>query len=459
MKNYIYVVLSNLISLVIGILTFAILPQALTIQEYGYWQIFYLYASFLGLFTFGITDGFHLRYSGSSRESINKTSVKSTFLLTIFVNVFWGIAIFLSSFLLNSSNYETTIVKFLSLTLIFFNMYGFFLHLLQVTSQFKQYSLFLFLDKVLFFGGIVVLWSINSLNVTNLIILFLLTKIFLSIRGFIRNNFYFVDKIRVKPENIIDSFSLIKNGVLLMILMLTSNMLINYPRVIFSYKENIENFAFLSFSFSLVLVVIQVFSSVSVIFFQSVSKANDNETYKNFNLVSKIISGLFPLLVIVYLLTVLLIPALFPKYVMVIDYFFLIFPIILIQLRYNLLILNWYKKEGVLKEILLNSCIHLFLGFIFVSFVSQNTEYSLLIYIIFHLINSMLLSNKLKMKINHYLYYPWKEFVSILLFIVINFFLSGNLNIIFNLILIILYIYININLYKSIYLFGSKSKG
>lgn len=459
MKNYIYVVLSNSISLVIGIITFVILPQTLTITEYGYWQMFYLYASFLGLFTFGITDGFHLKHSGSTQKSVDKPGVKSTFILIIGVNIFWGIVIFLSSLSLNPLTYETNIVKFLSLTLIFFNIYGFFLHLFQVTSQFKQYSLLLFLDKVLFLSGIVILWFFNYLSVTNVIILFLIIKIILSLRGFFLSTLYFAKEVRVKKENIIDSFSSIKSGIILMVLMLTSNLLINYPRVIFSYKENIENFAFLSFSFSLVLVVIQIFSSVSVIFFQSISKASNDEAYKNFDLVSKIISGLFPLLVTIYLLTILLIPIIFPKYVTMLDYFYLIFPIILIQLRYNLLILNWYKKEGALKEILFNSCVHLFLGFIFISFTSQSVKFSLLIYIVLHLIYSMLLSNKLKLKINSRLYYPWKEFVSILLFVIINFYISEKLNIIFNLALIFLYIYINTNLYKSIYLFRSKSKG
>ncbi|MEJ6529520.1 hypothetical protein [Exiguobacterium sp. USCH10] len=456
MKNYIYVFLSNSSGLLISIFTFTILPQTLTVTEYGYWQMYYLYASFLGLFTFGITDGFHLKYSGSTRKSLNKKSVKSTLLLVVALNTFGGMFIFFLSFLFGSSSYETTIIRFLSFTLVFFNSYGFFLHLSQVTSQFKEYSLLLMLDKLLFLIGIFILYISEQLHVSNVIALFLGIKIILSLKSFITNISYFSKNIKLELINIFESFQLIKSGIILMLLLLISNLLINYPRVIFSYKEDIKSFALLSFAFSLILVIVQVLSSASVIFFQSISKVSDSLTHKYLDMTSRLISSLFPVLVFFYMIIKFLIPIFFLKYIEIMEYLYLIFPIILIQIRYNLLILNCYKKEGALKEILFNSLIHLILGFSLIFLVSQNIKVSLFIYIILHLSNSIFLNERLRNKFKYQIHYSWKEFVYILLFIIFNSSYFNHLVIVLNILLITTYIFINYSLYKSLIIYNYK---
>ncbi|NHA66683.1 polysaccharide biosynthesis protein [Phycicoccus flavus] len=47
-----------------------ILPRYVSIADYGYWQLYLFYATYLGYLSFGLADGIFLRYSGSRLEDV-----------------------------------------------------------------------------------------------------------------------------------------------------------------------------------------------------------------------------------------------------------------------------------------------------------------------------------------------------------------------------------------------------
>ena len=63
-KNFSYTLSSNLLSLVISTLVVLIIPKLIGVEEYGYWQLYIFYTSYIGFLHFGWNDGIYLRYGG-----------------------------------------------------------------------------------------------------------------------------------------------------------------------------------------------------------------------------------------------------------------------------------------------------------------------------------------------------------------------------------------------------------
>jgi O-antigen/teichoic acid export membrane protein len=63
-----------------------LIPRLVSVEEYGYWRLFLLYAGYAGFLHLGFTDGALLRWVGKPREEIAKesgTAIKFVFLLQI----------------------------------------------------------------------------------------------------------------------------------------------------------------------------------------------------------------------------------------------------------------------------------------------------------------------------------------------------------------------------------------
>ena len=83
--NFSYALSSNLVTMVVSALTVFIIPKFLGVSDYGYWQLFLFYSSYVPFLQFGWTDGIYLRYGGLEKRDLDKKLFFSQFisLLTI----------------------------------------------------------------------------------------------------------------------------------------------------------------------------------------------------------------------------------------------------------------------------------------------------------------------------------------------------------------------------------------
>lgn len=90
-KNISFSFCANLLSFLVSIFMVMFVPKFLSIDEYGKWQLFLFYMTYLGVFTFGWRDGIYLRYAGDKLENLNKScfsgQIYSYVLLMIMVSL------------------------------------------------------------------------------------------------------------------------------------------------------------------------------------------------------------------------------------------------------------------------------------------------------------------------------------------------------------------------------------
>ena len=68
-RNIIFVAVSNIITLLAGVLVGFVIPKILTITDYGYYKIFTMYFAYTGLFHFGFCDGIFLYFAGKKYDN------------------------------------------------------------------------------------------------------------------------------------------------------------------------------------------------------------------------------------------------------------------------------------------------------------------------------------------------------------------------------------------------------
>ena len=75
-KNIILVALSNILTLISGVLVGFVLPKIMSKADYGYYKTFTLYFSYIGLFPLGFIDGIYLIYAGLNYKDLNKNKFR-----------------------------------------------------------------------------------------------------------------------------------------------------------------------------------------------------------------------------------------------------------------------------------------------------------------------------------------------------------------------------------------------
>jgi O-antigen/teichoic acid export membrane protein len=72
----------NALILLFGFVQLLIIPRYLSVEDFGYWQLFMLYASYVGILHLGFINGIHVRWAGKELNQVgNEIKTAFTFLL------------------------------------------------------------------------------------------------------------------------------------------------------------------------------------------------------------------------------------------------------------------------------------------------------------------------------------------------------------------------------------------
>ena len=136
--------------LIFGIVRALVIPGLLGVTDFGFWQLYLLYAGFVGIFTFGFNDGIYLRYGGKRADELPWKRLRGAIWL-------YFITLCLISFvlLIILSNIDVSSEKAISFRYVIFSVGltgvgSLYIFLFQTTNQIKKYSIYTLIDKIFF---------------------------------------------------------------------------------------------------------------------------------------------------------------------------------------------------------------------------------------------------------------------------------------------------------------------
>ena len=150
LKIFSYTLTSNLISLLVSSIVILVVPKLIGVKEYGYWQLYLFYASYVGFLHFGWNDGIYLRYGGDEYKNLNKRLFSSQFYMLTISQVIIAIVISIATFMFVTDSDREYIFLMVALCLVITNVRWMLIFTLQATNRIKEYAQITIIGRVLY---------------------------------------------------------------------------------------------------------------------------------------------------------------------------------------------------------------------------------------------------------------------------------------------------------------------
>jgi O-antigen/teichoic acid export membrane protein len=353
LSNMKYGVISHLIVLMFGIVRALIIPGLLGVTDFGYWQLYLLYAGFVGIFTFGFNDGIYLRYGGKRADELPWKKLRGAFWL-------YFITLCLISFvlLIILSNIDVSSEKAISFRYVIVSVGltgvgSLYIFLFQTTNQIKKYSIYILIDKMFFVLMLSLMYFYYSdYNFEYLMVIDCISKLLLIAIMTIDCRKYIFGSMASALVCWKEFYANIGVGVILMLANLAAMLMLNMSRFFVDRYYLIDEFSVFSFGLSLVNLGLMLTIGVSTVLYPALKKITE-EKYKRLylELTDATTIILFTLLFTYYPIHYFILNFM-TNFKDVLEYFNILLVLSLLQIKLSLIVNSFYKVLRKEKSLL-----------------------------------------------------------------------------------------------------------
>ncbi len=346
--------MSNFISLLISTLVVLIVPKLIGIVEYGYWQLYLFYASYIGFLHFGWNDGIYLRYGGKEYKDLNKRLFFSQFYMLLFSQIIIAVIISIFSRLLIEDENRIFILQMVSLCLLITNVRLMFLFVLQATNRIKEYAKITMIGRILYFS-IIILFLFAGIREYRLMIIADLIGRLISLSYAIYcckdivlqkiSTFYFSFK---------EMFENISVGIKLMFANIASMLIIGTVRFGIERAWDVATFGKVSLTLSASNLMMLFINAVGIIMFPILRRTDEKKLPGIYYVMRDFLMVILLGLLVAYFPLKTVLSAWLPKYSESLMYMALVFPMFIYEGKMALIINTYLKtlrKEKMMLKI------------------------------------------------------------------------------------------------------------
>lgn len=337
-----------------------LVPKLLGATQYGYWQLFIFYVTYVGLGHLGLNDGVYLIKGGQTRDEIDKRSVNSQFAFGMCFQMVIALLIVALAVFGGFGPDREFVITCTGIYLLIQNAANYFSYLLQAMNETRLSSYSKIVERLTFLVPLVVLLVVRYQSYQPFVISYMfssLVQLFFCMwfcRDFIRAGF------ETLPRAASDSLQSIRVGFKLATANIVSQLILGIARFAIDAAWGIETFGELSLALSLVSFFLQFVMQASMVLFPALRQAGADEVKRFFENSRDLMSLLFPLLYILYFPMVWLLGLWLPKYANSFIYFAFLIPICVFDSKMNICCTTFFKvlrKEAALLKVNLLTCL------------------------------------------------------------------------------------------------------
>lgn len=358
-KNVSFTFASNLICTLISVLVTFILPKGISVENYGYFQLYFFYINYTGFLHFGWADGLFLRHGGTYYESLNKDVFGSQF------KIYWIIEILISLIFCFAALYladgpQRTKVFLLIGASIAFNLPKTYLqYLLQATNRIKEYATLITLERVVFGLFVFVIVCFGEDSFTLAIAADLFGKLIALIYAIFHCRDLLTSRFILDKRIINEIVSNINVGSKLMLANIASLLIIGIVRWAIDQKWDVSTFGKISLTLSISNVMMIFVRSVSMVMLPTLRRIDGQKYATIYNDIKVILFAfMFGGLLIYYPLNVVLLIWL-PNYADSLKYMAILFPLCVFEGKLSILVEMYLKTMRLEKKILVSNIVTL----------------------------------------------------------------------------------------------------
>lgn len=343
LRNLSYTVFTHILATAISIVLILIVPKFVSVEEYGYWQLYIFYSSYISYLSFGLTDGAYLRYGGYDYKQLYKPVFVSQYWFLVLLSFISNLFIIVTYSMISTDFNKTLVILLTCFTGILVVPRSLLNFMLQTTNRIKEYSLITIIERSVYFI-IVILFLITGISKFEYLIL-------ADIIGKLISVFY---SFYVCKELVFGKFENIKSstkeiwinitvGIKLLIANLASMLIIGIVRFSIEFRWSVETFGKVSLTLSISNMLMLLINAIGLMLFPILRRTTKESLpiiYKNMR--TLIIIPILGLLIVYFPLQSIL-SLWLPQYEESLKYMVLLFPMVIFESK-TLLLINTYLK-------------------------------------------------------------------------------------------------------------------
>ena len=345
--NILKVALSNILKIASGVLVGFILPKIIGVTDYGYYKIFTLYATYVGLFAFGINDGIYLAYGGLDYEQLDRSKFRLIARAFIVIELISSLAVSIFASFALTGEYRF-IFLCLSVFLSVSNITSYYQTISQITGRFKELSFRTVIQSILTSLALLVLFLLGNLNSDyvgyRIFSILYITVMFVLAVWYIWTYRDITFGIIKKKESIL---SLIKEfaikGMPLMIANLCSTLILSLDRQFVSLLFDTDTYAVYAFAYNMLALITTALSAISTVIYPVMKRSSPDDLERLFPLFVKVVLILVSFCLILYFPLELFIGWFLPQYSGSLPVFRVILPGLALSSVISIVFHNYYK--------------------------------------------------------------------------------------------------------------------
>lgn len=320
-----------------------IVPKLIGVEDYGYWQLYLFYSSYVGFLHFGWNDGIYLRYGGKEYKELNKELFFSQFWMLIIFQVLIGAVIMGVSIAFSSDTNRLYIFEMTALCMFIVNVRLMLIFILQGTNRIKEYAQITMMERVIYCCLILLFLFIGIRQYKLLISADIIGKLVTLVYAMYCCKDIVFNKVSAFYLNIKETIMNVSVGIKLMFANIASMLIIGVVRFGIERSWDVSTFGKVSLVMSVSNLMMIFIDAVGIVMFPVLRRTNEDKlptlytTMRTFLMVP-----LLGLLVAYYPLKSIL-PIWLPKYTESLMYMALLFPMCIYEGKMALLI-NTYLK-------------------------------------------------------------------------------------------------------------------
>lgn len=342
-KNFSWVLIAQIVVLLISVGRAIILPKFLSVEDYGYWEIYWFYSCYVALFCLGYNDGIYLQYGECNYSQLPIKSIRSANRLLL--KILGAMSLMGVTYLLSMEPNENFRISY---SFVFLNIpivciTGVLIYIFQITNSFKEYSLFSTIDKVFVFIIIIALVLLDKAYYPVIIIADFIGRLFVVGMMIVKKKDLFFGDVDSYSQAWQYMFSNMRIGIKLMIANLMGMLLIGAGKIIVQVFGGISDFATYSFGLSITGLILTAVTAISLVLYPTIKRI-DKDRYQNiFKDLSKFTRLLGFISLLVYFPCYFFISYYYTKYSSILPYMNFFFVIVFANIKISVLNNTFYK--------------------------------------------------------------------------------------------------------------------
>lgn len=442
LANFSLTIISNLLNLIISSMVVLLIPKLIGVYEYGLWQLFIFYSSYVGLLHFGWLDGIYLRYGGIHYEKLERSKFKTQFIAFFISQIIISLIILLVfyNFISDDTRY---ILYAVSATIVITNVKTFFQFILQMTNRIKEYSVSNIFGSIIYAVIVLVLILKGTQDYKPFVVSYIISQavglIFslLSCRNLIINN-------ALLSINWKEIFLNISVGSKLVLSNVSSMLIIGVIRFGIQKGWSIETFGKISLTLSISNLLMIFIGAVSLVLFPALRRIDKDKTKIAYATIRDLLMPAVFIAMFLYFPIDYIIPNWLPEYKDALKYMAILFPMIVYQAKFEILSNTFFKVLRMEKQLLVvNICTLLFslmLTFISVYFL-HDLNITMCVIVVVMAIRSTIAELYMRSRLRiHFSYEIIIESLLIILFILSTWYLGTWYSLIIYIVAILIYL-------------------